>query len=65
MDYKRQVADLIGGYIKETARDNSVVGPDGNKPRLRDLLDQKDAWIATIDKHIERAHTQLESRVGS
>jgi hypothetical protein len=59
MEYKQQLADLIGGEVRETPRDSSVRGPDGGKPLLRDLLTKQDAWLAIIDQHIERGWAEL------
>jgi len=59
MEYKQQVANLIGGDVRETARDSSVRGPDGEKPRLRDLLTKQDSWLAIIDEHMEKGWAEL------
>lgn len=59
--YKQQIADLIGGHIVQTEKGTRLRGPDGKPPRLRDLLEKRNAWLEIINEHMAHAMTKLES----
>lgn len=54
--YLQELADIIDGQVHRTKNEARwyVKGRDGSLPRLRDLLQHEDQWLAAIDRFIDQ-----------
>jgi hypothetical protein len=63
-DYLADLAQLVGGTVKKTAKVSSwyVVGQSAVPPRARDVLRRSGEWLELIDKYTGRLREAIESR---
>jgi hypothetical protein len=65
-EYLEALADLVGGSVRRTAKPDQwyVVRSGTTLPQALDALDRAEAWLALIDRHVDRIRTALDERYG-